>query len=128
MRDIHEAAFAGDIETVRRLLDDGADPDVKASNLDGRWLSCEDHPTPLHCTLIAHDFGERHLEIVRLLLANRAQVRESHIKDFCVEASGSKHDTAAWKLLRERAPPLNLSDEAPWDQVQAQLRSRAGKD
>jgi ankyrin repeat protein len=94
-----EAVAAGDVEGVRRLLEDGASPD--AYYLDGT-------------SAIAHAIVDQHSEIVDLLLEAGATVDTSPgTEPLLAMALRNGDDTLALDLLQRGAPVVASDGESP---------------
>jgi hypothetical protein len=98
---LHDAAYAGQFELARKLIESGADVNARAAR-PHRWISSAPagDPTPLHCVCIAWSMTEGHLQIARLLLEKGARVDKTHRQDFAVEMTTTNQwEEEVWSLL-----------------------------
>jgi ankyrin repeat protein len=96
MNELHHAAVSGDIQTVKLLLDNGADVDAK-------WDGYRDGATPLHLAA-----AKGHTETAKLLLDRGALINaENERGDWRIygtplDAAASEGHTETVKLLLDR--------------------------
>lgn len=100
--DLHQAAYVGRVDVVRRLLAEGADPNGHHDEAQTGW-HCG--PTPLSKAICAWTVTADHVTIVELLLAHGARVDDSHFADWSADAMGTREDGRILQLLRDAQVP-----------------------
>jgi pSer/pThr/pTyr-binding forkhead associated (FHA) protein len=95
---LHEAAYVGRLEVVRRLLDEGADPNGPHDPSEIRWVCGR---APLNKAIVAWNVTPEHVAVVALLLARGARVDDSHFADHAADSCGSPEDLQILELLEK---------------------------